>query len=133
MLQGDYAEATNHLKGCLQSLGRPVPTSKFDLFASLCWNVFRQLLHRLLIGRWMAAKAGSFWGIKAKDVTASAGDAALVYHKLHQLHITGKIGSIPLCLEYPLRLLRYLKHHVLHGEAYVACPLTLLNMEAMLI
>jgi sterol regulatory element-binding transcription factor 1 len=90
-LQGDFAEASNHLRSCLQALGRPVPTSKFDLFACLCWNSLRQILHRLYIGKWMSTKAGVFWGVRQEDVKISARDAALVYHKLHQLHLTGNL------------------------------------------
>ena len=103
------------MKNCLQALGRPLPTTRFDLFASLCWNLVRQLLHRVYVGRllylytnefwylndaltndlvllcrWLARRAGRLCGnITAEDASKSAKDAADVYHKLHQLHLTG--------------------------------------------
>lgn len=63
-----------------------------DLSCSLMWNLIRHVLQRLWVGRWLAAWAGGFrrdHELKA-DVRKSARDAALVYHKLHQLHMTGQ-------------------------------------------
>lgn len=89
--QGKYVEAGTHLHNALRALNRPLPTSKFDLCASLFWQMFRQFLHRIHIGRWLSDRAGKFWGhVSTKDVRTSARDAAVVYHKLHQLHLTGK-------------------------------------------
>lgn len=90
-LQGSYVEAASQLRGCLQALGRPLPTTKFDLFASFFWNLLRQLLHRFYIGQWLEMRAGGIWrGISSHDIKVSARDAAVVYHKLLQLHLTGK-------------------------------------------
>ena len=89
MLQGQYAEAATYLRNCLQAIGRPLPTSNFDLCASLSWQALRQLLHRVYIGRWLATKAAN-GDIKLEDLRASNKDAAYVYHKLHQLHLTGE-------------------------------------------
>ncbi|XP_074866356.1 sterol regulatory element-binding protein 1 isoform X2 [Carettochelys insculpta] len=90
--RGDFAQASQHLWTALKALGRPLPTSNFDLTCSLMWNLIRHLLQRLWVGRWLAGRAGGFRRdreLKA-DVRKSARDAALVYHKLHQLHMTGK-------------------------------------------
>ena len=84
-LQGAYAEAGSRLSSCLAALGRPLPTSPFDLAASLAWHAVRQLLHRLRLGRCLASR----------DRDASARDAALVYHKLLQLYLTGEWGGLP--------------------------------------
>ena len=90
ILQEDYAAASAHLKSCLQALGRPLPTTKFDLMASLFWNLLRQLLHRVYVGRWLSRRAGRLCGgITCEDACKSARDACVVYHKLHQLHLTG--------------------------------------------
>ena len=75
--QGDYVEAGAQLNNCLSALGRPLPTSKFDMAASVFWNAFRQVLHRIYIGRWMSGKAGMFGRGSAEDVKTSAMDAAL--------------------------------------------------------
>ncbi|CAM2099854.1 sterol regulatory element-binding protein 1 isoform X1 [Caretta caretta] len=92
LARGDFAQASQHLWTGLKALGRPLPTSNFDLACSLMWNLIRHLLQRLWVGRWLAGRAGGFRRdseLKA-DVRKSARDAALVYHKLHQLHMTGK-------------------------------------------
>ncbi|XP_068099644.1 sterol regulatory element-binding protein 1 isoform X2 [Hyperolius riggenbachi] len=90
--RGDYAQASLHLWKALKALGRPLPTSNFDLCCSLMWSVIRYVLQRLWVGRWMAERAGGFrrdHQLK-DDVRKSCREAALVYHRLHQLHMTGK-------------------------------------------
>lgn len=85
-LQGNFSWATDQLRKCLASLGRPLPTSKLELVSGLSWNFLRQLLHRL-VGKWMFNKPSA---VSSKDdVNSSAKNAALVYHKLNQLHLAG--------------------------------------------
>lgn len=91
--QGDFAQASQNLWTALKALGRPLPTSNLDLTCSLLWNLIRHVLQRLWVGRWLAGRAGGFFRdreLKA-NVRKSACDAALVYHKLHQLHMTGRL------------------------------------------
>lgn len=93
-LQGDFAQAAQQLWLALQALGRPLPTSNLDLACSLLWNLIRHLLQRLWVGRWLAGQAGGLQrdcGLRT-DARASARDAAVVYHKLHQLHAMGMAG-----------------------------------------
>ncbi|XP_078602754.1 sterol regulatory element-binding protein 1-like [Branchiostoma floridae x Branchiostoma japonicum] len=99
--RGDYASATQHLRTSLTAISRPLPTSKFDLASSLFWNVLRQGLQRMWIGRWLAGWAGR--GIGKEHGKTSARDAALVYHKLHQMHMTdhlpcGRLAAIHMAL-----------------------------------
>ncbi|KAM4843846.1 sterol regulatory element-binding protein 1 isoform 1-T1 [Thomomys bottae] len=92
LARGDFAQAAQQLWLALRALGRPLPTSHLDLACSLLWNLIRHLLQRLWVGRWLAGRAGGLQrdcALRA-DVRASARDAALVYHKLHQLHAMGK-------------------------------------------
>ncbi|KAM6423751.1 sterol regulatory element-binding protein 1 isoform 2-T2 [Liasis olivaceus] len=92
LARGDFAQASQNLWTALKALGRPLPTSNLDLTCSLLWNLIRHILQRLWVGRWLAGRAGGFFRdqeLKA-DVRKSACDAALVYHRLHQLHMTGK-------------------------------------------
>ncbi|KAJ8297991.1 hypothetical protein KUTeg_024522 [Tegillarca granosa] len=91
--RGDYSAASHQLRQALQSLGRPLPTTNFDLFASLSWNVIRQFLHRIYLGKWLCGKAGGFRrnSVGTNDVKNSAKDAAIVYHQLNQIHMTGHI------------------------------------------
>lgn len=77
-----------HLSNCLAALGRPLPTTRCQLLSSLVWNLIRQLLHRLNVARVFAAQAARVW----PDVSKSSRDAALAYHKLLQLSLTGKVS-----------------------------------------
>ena len=72
-----------------------MPTSRLDVACSLLWHMFRQILHRLWIGRWLSAKASKYLSFRSADkkevmwVQQSAKQASLVYHELHQLYLTG--------------------------------------------
>ncbi|XP_016051988.1 PREDICTED: sterol regulatory element-binding protein 1 isoform X2 [Miniopterus natalensis] len=92
LARGDFAQAAQQLWLALRALGRPLPTSHLDLACSLLWNLIRHLLQRLWVGRWLAGQAGGLQRDCAlqADARTSAREAALVYHKLHQLHATGK-------------------------------------------
>ncbi|NWI94788.1 SRBP1 protein, partial [Pitta sordida] len=90
--RGDFAQGAQHLRTALGALGRPLPASHGDLACSLLWTLLRHLLQRLWVGRWLAARAG---GLRPDPpppahVRQSARDAAMAYHRLHQLHLTGK-------------------------------------------
>ncbi|KAJ8251201.1 hypothetical protein GJAV_G00218430 [Gymnothorax javanicus] len=93
LARGDFAQASQNLWTCLKALGRPLPTSQLDQACAALWAGFRLFLQRLWVGRWLAARAG---GLRAdrplqEDARKSCRDAALVYHRLHQLHMTGKL------------------------------------------
>ncbi|XP_042654893.1 LOW QUALITY PROTEIN: sterol regulatory element-binding protein 1 [Tyto alba] len=90
--RGDFAEGAQHLRTALAALGRPLPASHGDLACSLLWTLLRHLLQRLWVGHWLAARAG---GLRPDPpprahVRQSARDAAMAYHRLHQLHLAGK-------------------------------------------
>lgn len=93
--QGDYAAAAQQLHLGLLALGRPLPASKLDLFASLTWHCLRQFLHRIYLGKWLSNRAGGLWSkdFDESEVKESAINAALAYHKLHQLYLTGHNSS----------------------------------------
>jgi len=95
LARGDFAAAAANLQTCLSVLGRALPTSRLDLACSLSWNVIRYSLQKLRLVRWLLKKV--FQRRRATPATAagfedeakaSARDAALAYHRLHQLHIT---------------------------------------------
>lgn len=90
--QGDFAQGAQHLRTALGALGRPLPASHGDLACSLLWSLLRHLLQRLWVGRWLAARAG---GLRPDPpprahVRQSARNAAMAYHRLHQLHLAGR-------------------------------------------
>ncbi|KAL8576347.1 hypothetical protein ACOMHN_048914 [Nucella lapillus] len=89
--RGDYSSAGQQLRHCLQALGRPLPASFSDTLSGILWQLIRQFLHRLYLGRWLAARAGVLRSSKIQPAEAkeSARDAALAYHILNQLHLTG--------------------------------------------
>lgn len=93
-------------------LGRALPTSRLDLACSLSWNVIRYSLQKLRLVRWLLKKVcqhqratpATTAGFE-DEAKASARDAALAYHRLHQLHITGEGHRCCLaCLEAPRAL-----------------------------
>lgn len=53
--------ANQELNKCLQSYRNTLPTTRFELFLSVCWQIVRQLLHRLFIGRWLSKFTGGFF------------------------------------------------------------------------
>lgn len=91
--QGDFAQASQNLWTCLKALGRPLPTSQLDLACAALWSLLRFCLQRLWVGRWLAARAGGLRSDRPlqEDARKSSRDAALVYHRLHQLHMTGRL------------------------------------------
>ncbi|MBN3318333.1 SRBP1 protein, partial [Atractosteus spatula] len=92
---GDFAQASQNLWTCLKALGRPLPTSQLDLACAVLWALLRLCLQRLWVGRWLAGRAGGLRRDRPlqDDAKKSSRDAALVYHRLHQLHMTGKLGG----------------------------------------
>lgn len=62
----------------------------------MTWQIVRQILHRLWIGKILARWTGGFRlsSDERSDVHATAREAAMVYHKLHQLVLTGDEQSL---------------------------------------
>lgn len=111
LAKGDFAAAAANLQTCLSVLGRALPTSRLDLACSLSWNVIRYSLQKLRLVRWLLKKVFQRW--RATPATAagfedeaksSARDAALAYHRLHQLHITGKLPAGSACSDVHMAL-----------------------------
>ncbi|XP_054325921.1 sterol regulatory element-binding protein 2 [Pongo pygmaeus] len=111
LARGDFAAAAANLQTCLAVLGRALPTSRLDLACSLSWNVIRYSLQKLHLVRWLLKKV--FQCRRATPATeagfedeakTSARDAALAYHRLHQLHITGKLPAGSACSDVHMAL-----------------------------
>lgn len=98
----------------LQALGRPLPASRLEQWSCVTWQIMRQCLHRLWIGRWISQNGPMIFSRSGHRVAAqSARELALVYHRLHQLHLvsggsanalegggtgSGNIGGLSLAL-----------------------------------
>nr|XP_023665050.1 sterol regulatory element-binding protein 1-like [Paramormyrops kingsleyae] len=95
LAKGDFARASQNFQTCLEVLGRPLPVSQLDLLCGVLWAGLRLGLQWLWVGRWLAGKAGSLWPDppSQSDGRASCANATLVYHRLHQLHVMGKLGG----------------------------------------
>uniref|UniRef100_S4R8N0 Sterol regulatory element-binding protein 1 n=1 Tax=Petromyzon marinus TaxID=7757 RepID=S4R8N0_PETMA len=93
LARGEFVAAAENLRVSLKAAGRPLPASPLDLACSLGWGLLRHLLQRAGLGRWLACRAGSLRADPGTRADACKGmrDVALVYHKLHQLHMTGKL------------------------------------------
>uniref|UniRef100_A0AAX7TLT5 Sterol regulatory element-binding protein 2 n=1 Tax=Astatotilapia calliptera TaxID=8154 RepID=A0AAX7TLT5_ASTCA len=86
--RGDYTAAVASLETCLSVLTRALPSTKLDLVCSLSWNVIRYCLHRPTPLGWLVHQVGGKH--EGEEARTSARDAALVYHQLSQLQLTGK-------------------------------------------
>nr|CAH7720133.1 unnamed protein product [Callosobruchus chinensis] len=87
--QGDKLSAKQELLRCLQIYGIIFPTTRLELFLCLCWQIFRQVLHRLWIGRWLSSHAGGFF-IDANaryEALTSCKELALVFNDLHKIQL----------------------------------------------
>ncbi|XP_055331829.1 sterol regulatory element-binding protein 1-like [Paramacrobiotus metropolitanus] len=91
--KGDRESAVQNISTAFEACGRPLPTDHLDIFASLCWQSFRHMLHHLVIGNWLEETVGFSWKVdkphRLEIVQKSARDAALLYHKLHRIYVTG--------------------------------------------
>lgn len=85
--QGDYSAAVSSLQTCLSVLSRALPSTTFDLACSLSWNLIRYCLHRPTPLGWLVRLIGGKHGGEESQI--SSRDAALVYHQLGQLQLTG--------------------------------------------
>ncbi|XP_054005282.1 sterol regulatory element-binding protein 1 [Hylaeus anthracinus] len=51
--KGEYGQAYRDLHQCLQYFGRPYPSSRMEALLATVWQIIRQLLHKLWIGKWI--------------------------------------------------------------------------------
>ncbi|XP_078093706.1 sterol regulatory element-binding protein 2 [Mustelus asterias] len=95
--RGAFTVAAGNLQTCLLALGRALPASRLDLACSLCWNIIRHGVQKLVFTRWLLKWTRGFRQevLLQEEAKTSARDAALVYHKLHQLQLTDKLVQSP--------------------------------------
>ncbi|CAH1966670.1 unnamed protein product [Acanthoscelides obtectus] len=59
--QGDKLRAKQELLRCLKIYGVTLPSTRLELCLCLFWQIIRQIMHRLWIGRWLSSHAGGFF------------------------------------------------------------------------
>ncbi|KAI5618645.1 sterol regulatory element-binding protein 2, partial [Silurus asotus] len=89
--RGAYSAAVGSLETCLSVLSRALPSTTFDLACSLSWNLIRYCLHRPTPLGWLVRLIGGKH--EGEESQISSRDAALVYHQLGQLQLTGKLSE----------------------------------------
>ncbi|XP_051571774.1 sterol regulatory element-binding protein 2-like isoform X2 [Myxocyprinus asiaticus] len=94
LYRGDYAAAVSSLETCLSVLSRVLPSTTVEIICSLSWNLIRYCLRKPAPLGWLVRLFGGKH--EGEESQTSARDAALVYHKLNQLQLTGKLERIPL-------------------------------------
>uniref|UniRef100_A0A671PGT8 Sterol regulatory element-binding protein 2 n=1 Tax=Sinocyclocheilus anshuiensis TaxID=1608454 RepID=A0A671PGT8_9TELE len=94
LYRGDYSEAVVSLHTCLSVLSRVLPSSTLDIICSLSWNLIRYCLRKPAPLGWLVRLVGG--GHEGEESQTSSRDAALVYHQLSQLQLTGVCVCRPL-------------------------------------
>uniref|UniRef100_A0A0A9XFH7 Sterol regulatory element-binding protein 1 n=1 Tax=Lygus hesperus TaxID=30085 RepID=A0A0A9XFH7_LYGHE len=92
--KGNEIGARQELSTCLNVLNLPLPVSRIELFSACIWQVVRQVLHLLWVGRWLSRHEGGFFVdnlLDFRDVrveaATSAREQSLIYHHLHRIRL----------------------------------------------
>lgn len=91
MAKGNYNSACRQYGLALHVIGRPLPSSWLEKSFSVTWQVTRQILQRLYIGKWLAKHAGGLFLEHSvrEEIRESICECSYVYHQLHKLHLMG--------------------------------------------
>lgn len=89
MSRNDYEKAYADLRQCLRFFDRTLPTSRADVALATLWQVVRQILHKLWIGRWVL-HVGKWLAEKSERGQAemSAMELAIVYQRILCLRLS---------------------------------------------
>ncbi|KAK9306386.1 hypothetical protein QLX08_002905 [Tetragonisca angustula] len=99
--KNDYSQACRDLHQCLQYLGRPYPSSRTEVWLGTMWQIIRQLLHKLWIGKWIL-HIHKWFSEKTvrQQAEISAMEIAIIYQHMLCLHLSegSKSGTLYLAL-----------------------------------
>lgn len=89
MLEGDKAASKQELLRALQVYGITLPTSRVELCLSFCWQLVRQIMHRIWIGRYLSRHIGGFFvdRITRFEAQTSCKELALIFNDLHKVQL----------------------------------------------
>lgn len=99
--KSEYSQAYRDLHQCLQYLGRPYPSSRTETCLATMWQIIRQLLHKLWIGKWIL-HIHKWFSEKTirQQAEISAMEIAIIYQHMLCLHLSegSKNGTLYLAL-----------------------------------
>ncbi|XP_043581085.1 sterol regulatory element-binding protein 1 [Bombus pyrosoma] len=99
--KNEYSQARRDLHQCLQYLGRPYPSSRAEIWLATMWQIIRQLLHKLWIGKWILYTHKWFSEKTTRQqAEISAMEMAIIYQHMLCLHLSegSKSGTLYLAL-----------------------------------
>ncbi|XP_078041924.1 sterol regulatory element-binding protein 1-like [Augochlora pura] len=99
--KNECSQACRDLNQCLQYFGRPYPASRTEALLVTTWQIIRQLLHKLWIGKWILYTHKWFTEKTTRQqAEMSAMEIAIIYQHMLCLHLTdgSKSGTLYLSL-----------------------------------
>ena len=89
MSRNEYEKAYSDLRQCLRYFDRTLPTSRAEVSLATLWQVVRQVLHKLWIGRWVL-HVGKWLADKSErgQAETSAMELAIVYQRILCLRLS---------------------------------------------
>ncbi|OAD46986.1 Sterol regulatory element-binding protein 2 [Eufriesea mexicana] len=99
--KNEYSQAYRDLHQCLQYLGRLYPSSRTEAWLATMWQIIRQLLHKLWIGKWILYTHKWFSEKTTRQqAEISAMEIAIIYQHMLCLHLSegSRNGTLYLAL-----------------------------------
>lgn len=89
MSLNEYEKGNSDLGHCLRYFGRSLPSSRIEIYMATLWQIVRQVLHKLWIGKWVL-NVGKWLSEKNERVQAetSAAELAITYERILSLRLS---------------------------------------------
>ncbi|XP_047361469.1 sterol regulatory element-binding protein 1 [Vespa velutina] len=95
----EYSQAYRDLHQCLKYFNRSFPLSRTEVFLATTWQVIRQILYKLWLGKWILHLNKYFIGkTERQQAKLSAMEIAIVYQHMLCLHLSEKSKNSTLYL-----------------------------------